>query len=190
MQALGKLPGVGRRSAERMAMALARDPEGLCAELGRAVALARETVCGCSRCGAVTTRERDPCSLCTSPTRNGTQLCVVEDPADIALIEKSGAFQGRYHALMGRLAPMKGIGPGELRIAPLLARIAAEGVQEVILALGTDVEGEATAQYLTDCLRASPVSVSRLAFGLPAGSGIAYADATTLARAIQGRRQA
>ncbi|MDA0577703.1 MAG: recombination mediator RecR [Verrucomicrobia bacterium] len=187
---LAKLPGVGRRSAERMAMALVRDPEGLSAELLRALTEARATVCGCARCGSVTTRERNPCVLCASPQRDGTLVCVVEDPADILVIEKSGAFHGRYHALMGRLSPAKGVGPEKLRVQALIERIKQEGFREVILALSTDVEGDATSSYLAELLKAQQIPVNRLAFGLPAGSGIAYADSVTLSRAIQGRHPA
>ncbi len=171
-------------------MALARDPDGLGGDLIRVLQEARTSLCGCARCGSITTRERDPCVLCTSPQRNAGQLCVVEEPADILRIEKSGGYHGRYHALMGRLSPAKGLGPGQLRIQAMLERIVQEGIQEVILALSTDVEGDATASYLAEALKARQVTVSRLAFGLPAGSGIAYADKVTLSRAIQGRHPA
>ena len=158
------------------------------AELVRSVQEACKIMCGCVRCGSVTTRDRNPCQLCTSTQRNGTVMCVVEDPSDIALLEKSGGYHGRYHALMGRLSPMKGVGPGHLRIQALLERLVAEGIREVILALSTDVEGEATSSYLADMLKARGLTVTRLAYGLPAGSGIAYADGVTLTRAIQGRQ--
>jgi len=187
MACLSRLPGVGRRSAERMALALVRDPENLGAELVRAVEAARATLCCCSRCGALTARDRDPCVLCVSPQRQGRQICVVEDPGDILLMERSGGYHGRYHALMGRLVPGKGQGPASLRVQALLERVTAEGIEEVILALGTDVEGEATASYVAEQLKRTRARVTRLAFGLPAGSGIAYADAVTLTRAMQGR---
>lgn len=171
-------------------MALVRDPEGLGAELARALQEARTLVCACARCGSITTRDRDPCVLCVSTQREGTQVCVVEEPSDIPLIEKSGGYHGRYHALMGRISPMKGVAPEQLRIQALLDRLTQEGFKEVILALSTDVEGDATASYLADLLKGRGVQVSRLAFGLPAGSGLAYADGVTLSRAIQGRNPA
>jgi recombination protein RecR len=184
---LARLPGVGRRSAERMALAIMREPERLGAELAAALEDVRSTVCTCSRCGNLTARDANPCRLCTSPSRTSAQLCVVEEPGDILQFEKAGAFTGRYHALMGRLSPMKGEGPAALRVQALLERLEPEGVQEVILAVSTDVEGDATASYLTEQLRGRGVKVTRLAFGLPAGSGVAYADALTLTRALRGR---
>jgi len=187
---LARLPGVGRRSAERMALAIVRDPERIGAAIAGALQDVRRSVCCCSRCGALTARDQDPCALCVSPSRSSEQLCVVEEPADILAIEKAGGFTGRYHALMGRLSPMKGTGPAEMRVKALLARIDAEGVREVILAVSTDMEGDATAGYIAECLKNRNVTVSRLAFGLPAGSGIAYADDVTLSRAIRGRRPA
>jgi recombination protein RecR len=188
--ALGKLPGVGRRSAERMATRLVREREGLLAELGDALDAVRRTVRCCSKCGSITTVDREPCPLCTSASREGRLLCVVEDPGDVTLIERSGSFNGRYHALMGKLSPMRGEGPNDLRIRALLKRVQDEKVEEVVLALSTDVEGDATASYLTELLRKTGVKVSRLAFGLPVGSGLVYADALTLARAMKGRQDA
>lgn len=185
---LGKLPGVGRRSAERMAMRLVRHPDGLMGDLIQALQEVRRTVRCCSRCGNVTSAEQDPCRLCTSPSRDGTLLCVVEDPGDIAGIEASGSFQGRYHALMAKLSPIRGEGAANMRLKALLQRLEDEKIEEVILALSTDVEGDATSAFLTELLRQRNVKVSRLAFGLPAGSGVAYADAVTLARAMRGRQ--
>lgn len=186
---LEELPGVGRRSAERMAWKLVRDPDGLLREMISAMQSARETLTSCSRCGSVTSRNADPCRLCSDESRERTVLCVVEEPADIPLIERSGVFRGGYHALMGRISPMRGEGPAELRVRHLLKRVAAEGIREVLLALSTDVEGDATASYLADCLRDRGVKISRLAFGLPVGSGLTYSDPVTVARAIRGRQQ-
>jgi recombination protein RecR len=183
---LAKLPGVGRRSAERMAVRLARNGD-LAGVLMNALGEVRESVCCCSRCGSLTGADLNPCRLCTSAGRDGTVLCVVEDPGDIAIMEKSGGFNGRYHALMGRLSPMKGQGRDGMRLKSLLARIDDERFGEVILALSTDVEGDATAAMIADMLKDRPVRVSRLAYGLPAGSGIGYSDPVTLARAINGR---
>jgi recombination protein RecR len=167
-----------------------RDTGGLLRETVSALEEAAATVCCCRRCGSITSKDRDPCRLCEDPGRDGGALCVVEDPGDILRLEESGGFHGRYHALMGRLSAAKGTGPRELRIAELLARLEPEGVREVVLALNTDVESDATAGYLAEALRSVPVRVTRLAFGLPAGSGIAYTDPVTLARAIRGRQEA
>lgn len=185
---LAKLPGVGRRSAERMALRLVRDPDGLLQDLIRTLRDAGASVVSCERCGTVTVREQNPCRLCSDPGRDDGILCVVEDPSDILKIEEAGVFRGRYHALMGKLSPMRGSGPGELRIRELCERVKGEGVREVLLALNTDVESDATAAFIVESLSGSGIRVSRLAFGLPAGSGIAYADEITLARAIRGRQ--
>jgi len=187
-RSLGKLPGLGRRSAERMSMTLALDETGLVPELQGALRELAERVRPCSRCGGVTSAEQDPCRLCTDPGREGGLLCVVEDAMDIQTIERSGGYHGRYHALGGRLSPMKGQGPDDLRIRRLLERLEKEPFDEVVLALDTDTESDATASYLQDRLATRDLKVSRLAFGLPAGSGIAYADAVTLDRAFRGRQ--
>lgn len=184
---LARLPGIGSRSAERMALRLARDSQTLLRDLISALEDVAERVCFCSRCGAVTQAGANPCLLCSSPTRDGTMLCVVEDPNDILLIERSGAFEGRYHALMGKISPMKGDGPANLRMDSLRERVRKEGIREVVLALNTDVEGDATASFIEDMLRPGGVKVSRLAFGLPVGSGIMYSDPVTLGRAMRGR---
>jgi len=187
--ALSRLPGIGRRTAERMAMALVQDDKGLCRILANALLEADEAIACCGRCGNLTLASRDPCDLCVRPRRDAHVLCVVESPGDIAKIEASGGFQGRYHALMGKLSPMQGTGAADLRVDALLRRIADEGIAEVVLALGTDVESDATASYVKEILAGRPVKVSRIAFGLPAGSAIEYSDATTLARAIRGRQE-
>jgi len=185
---LCKLPGVGRRSAERMALKLARDSNGLVDELMAALRETRENICCCSRCGSVTAVGENPCRLCTDSSRDGKVLCVVEDPNDIMAIDKSGGYHGRYHALMGKLAPARGDGPKQLRIDSLLGRVVAENIEEVILALSTDVEGDATASYIAELLKEKKVKVTRLASGLPAGSGVMYSDAVTLSKAIKGRQ--
>lgn len=186
---LGKLPGVGRRSAERMALKLARDNNGLIDELMFAMREAKEKICCCSRCGSVTAVDENPCRLCTDASRDGRVLCVVEDPNDIISIDKSGGYHGRYHALMGKMAPARGDGPKQLRIDSLLARVDGEKIEEVILALSTDVEGDATASYIAELLKGKNVRVTRLASGLPAGSGVMYSDSVTLAKAIRGRQK-
>jgi recombination protein RecR len=185
---LARLPGVGRRSAERMALKLARDTNGLVDELIVALRETREKICCCSRCGSVTASDENPCRLCTDSARDGRMLCVVEDPSDILAIDKSGGYHGRYHALMGKMAPARGDGPKQLRIDSLLSRIESERIEEVILALSTDVEGDATASYIAELLKGKKVKVTRLASGLPAGSGVMYSDALTLAKAIRGRQ--
>jgi len=187
---LAKLPGVGRRSAERMAMRLVLDGGGLLKALAGALNDVDRHLCCCSRCGSITAVSRDPCRLCEDPKRDGHVLCVVEDPADIPMIQQSGGFHGRYHALMGKISPTKGAGPGNVRIRSLLDRVEKEGFREIILAMSTDVEGDATASYIADLLKHTKVKVTRLAAGLPASSAILYSDPVTLAKAIKGRQEA
>ena len=184
---LAKLPGLGRRSASRAALALVREPARLMEPLLAALRAAQGNVRCCSRCGAFTTVDRDPCETCTDATRDGAILCVVEDPADIVSIESSGAFRGRYHALGGKLSPAHHTGPEKLRFAELKDRVVREGVREVLLALSTDMDGDATAGYAAEILKGTGAKVTRLAFGLPADSGIAYSDPLTLKRAIVNR---
>jgi len=187
MAALGKLPGVGRRSAERLAMALVCDGSELLHSLIAALQEVESNVRLCSSCGGVTLTSQDPCALCRDTRRDSEVLCVVEEPLDILLVERAGVYRGRYHALLGRISPMQGEGIPDRRVETLLKRIEKEGVREVILALNSDVESEATASYLAEVLGQRPVKVTRLAFGIPAGSAIAYSDPITLARALQGR---
>jgi recombination protein RecR len=187
--AFEKLPGIGKRSAERMAMAVVQSRDGLARRLANALLVADEQIGTCSSCGSITVTREDPCALCTDATRATGLLCVVERPGDIMRIEKSHGFKGRYHVLGGHLSPALGKGVADLRVSELLARLQPENIQEVILALGTDVESEATASYIADVLHSRDIAVSRLAFGLPSGSAIEYADSTTLQRAIQGRQR-
>jgi len=186
--ALEKLPGVGKRSAERMAMAIIQDSTGLARRMADALLAADSSLANCSQCGSLTISSLNPCEICTDPHRANGLLCVVESPGDIIKLEQAKALQGRYHALGGRLSPARGLGISDLRIDTLLGRIEPENIEEVVLALGTDVESDATASYLTELLTSRNVKVSRLAFGLPSGSAIEYADPLTLARAIQGRQ--
>ncbi len=185
---LARLPGLGRRSAGRAALALVRERERLLKPLVEALEVAASRVRCCSRCGAFTEADRDPCDLCTDETRDGTLLCVVEEPSDIISIEASGAFRGRYHSLGGKLSPARHTGPEKLRFAELVDRVVREGVTEVLLAVSTDMDGDATAGYAAEILRGTGAKTTRLAFGLPADSGIAYSDPLTLRRAINGRR--
>lgn len=187
--ALSRLPGIGRRTAERMAMALVQDNKDLMRILANALLEADEGITCCEQCGSVTLSSINPCELCSCPRKDAQILCVVETPGDIMKIEQSGGFQGRYHALMGKLSPMHGTGIADLRVDQLLQRIADEGIQEVLIALGTDVESDATASYLKEVLAPRGVKISRIAFGLPAGSAIEYSDASTLSRAIAGRQE-
>lgn len=187
-KALERLPGFGRRSALRAALALVREPGRLSEPLEAALEAARTQVCACTRCGGFTVKGRDPCDMCTDERRDGSIICVVEEAADIVNLEATGAFRGRYHALGGKLSPSHRLGPEQLRIPQLVERVGSEGVQEVLLALSTDMDGDATALYVAELLRGTGARVTRLAFGLPADSGIAYSDPLTLRRAIQGRQ--
>lgn len=182
---LKALPGVGPRSAERIAIWLLQHPKSDPIGFAAALTRAKAEVSSCPRCGFFATAER--CSVCDHPNREKT-LCVVEQPTDVLPMERSGVFKGRYHCLGGRLSPLDNVTPDDLRIAGLVRRVEDEGIEEVILALGADVEGEATSSYLNDLLRGK-CRVSRLAQGLPAGGGLEHADALTLARAFEGRRE-
>ncbi|HTH49207.1 MAG TPA: recombination mediator RecR [Candidatus Limnocylindria bacterium] len=185
--ALGRLPGIGPRSAERLALHLVQSDADGVRQLATALVEARERVTNCERCGALT--EAQPCPICADERRDGTLLCVVERALDVISLEKSGTFKGRYHVLGGKLSPLNGVGPDDLRITELEARLTPEAVQEVILALGSDVEGDATSSYLAKRLVTSGLRISRLAQGLPAGSGLEFADELTLSRALEGRRE-
>jgi len=189
-RALARLPGLGRRSAERAALALVRQPEILADPLLSAIAEARASVVCCDICGGFTLRSENPCPRCTDPMRDTSVLCVVEEPGDIAAIERAGAFNGLYHALHGKVSASRGTGPADLRLDTLAKRLSSEHFREVILATGTDLDGDATAEFLSGMVRsAAPgATVSRLAFGLPVDSGIAYSDPVTLKRALAGRR--
>jgi recombination protein RecR len=184
--ALGKLPGIGPRSAERIALHLVQAPAETSKTLANALITARDRVQFCQNCGALT--EKQPCSICDDPRRDATLLCVVERPVDILSIEKSNTYRGQFHVLGGRISPLNGVGPEDLRIAQLVQRIPAQRVTEVILALPSDVEGDATSHYLAKILGSAGARISRLAQGLPAGSGLDYADELTLSRALEGRR--
>ena len=187
IRSLAKLPGLGKRSAERATLALLRKPDVLLDTLVAALQEARASVCCCSVCGGFTSKDQNPCRLCSDATRDDSVLCVVEEPSDIFAIERSGGFRGRYHALMGKLSPARQTGPSELRLRALAERAGRGGVAEVLLALSTDMEGDATAGFIGELLKPLGVRVTRLAFGLPADSGVGYSDPLTLKRAINGR---
>ena len=184
--ALGQLPGVGPRTAERLALHLVQTNADDVRQLAQALVSAREHVSLCSTCGALT--ETQPCPLCADARRNAALVCVVERPVDILLVEKAGSYRGRYHVLGGKLSPLNGVEPEDLRISELEARLGREPIQEIILALPTDVEGDATSHYLAQRLAPRGVKVTRIAHGLPAGSGLEFADELTLSRALEGRQ--
>jgi recombination protein RecR len=185
--ALGKLPGVGPRSAERIALHLVQAEEPGVRQLAQTILTARERIRLCSICGALT--EIDPCSICSDTRRDASIVCVVERPTDILSIEKANSFRGKYHVLGGRISPLNGVGPEDLRISQLEARFDGEAIREIILALPTDVEGDATSYYLAKQFGARGLKVTRIAHGLPAGSGLDFADELTLTRALEGRRE-
>jgi len=186
-KSLSRLPGFGRKSAARAALSLVKDRERLLRPLVKALVDAERDVRLCSLCGSFTDALTDPCSICSSPSRDKTFICVVEDPCDIVSIESSGAFNGLYHSLGGKISPSHRKGPDKIRIAELAERVAKEGFREVLLALSTDMDGDATASYIAEILKPSHVKVTRLAFGLPADSGISYSDPLTIKRAVFGR---
>ena len=182
---LKRMPGVGPRSAERIALWMIQSRDARPADLARVIAATTEAVRPCPRCGFFSTDAL--CVFCADPQRDRTQLCVVEQPTDILPLERTGAFRGHYHTLGGRLSPLDHIGPEHLRIDALIERVKSEQPAEIILGLGADVEGEATANYLAGLLRELPVRLTRLAQGLPAGGGLEHADELTLSRALAGR---
>ncbi len=186
MSALGKLPGVGPRTAERLALYLVQADVTEVRALAQTLIEARDRVQTCQCCGALT--ERQPCHFCSDERRDKSVVCVVERPVDILLVDKAGGFRGRYHVLGGKLSPLSGIEPEDLRIAELETRLSQEPIRELILALPTDVEGDATCFYLAKRLSSRGINVSRIAYGLPAGSGLEFADELTLNRALDGRR--
>jgi recombination protein RecR len=185
--ALNKLPGIGPRSAERIALHLVQSETDAVKQLAEAIVRAREQIQFCSVCGALT--EKSPCTICSDPRRDASIVCVVEQPTDIFSLEKSGTFRGTYHVLGGKISPLDGVEPEDLRIAELEKRLTQEPVKEIIIALGTDVEGDATGFYLAKQLARSGLKITRIAHGLPAGSGLEFADELTLSRALEGRRE-
>ncbi len=182
---IARLPGIGEKTAERLANHLLRVPRAEAEELARSILEAREAVRLCTACFALS--DGDLCDLCRDPGRDRSQLCVVESQADMVVIERSGAFRGRYHILQGVLSPLDGIGPEKIRFKELVARVAGGGICEVVLATGTSVEGEATAAFLGERLAAFPVRVTRIASGVPVGGDLKYVDQVTIKRAMEGR---
>jgi len=184
-----RLPGVGPKTASRMAYHLLRVPEEQAASLGQALLDLRAQTRFCSVCFNITDTATDPCAICRDERRDGSLLCVVEAPLDVQAIERVQGFPGRFHVLHGAISPVEGVGPEDLKIRELIERVRSGGVQEVILATNPSMEGEATAMYIHRLLQGLPVRVTRLARGLPVGGDLEYADETTLAKAIEGRSE-
>ncbi len=182
---LRQMPGVGPRSAERIALWIVRARNDQPAQISRAITETRQAVHPCALCGFFTTEEI--CEICADSSRPTELLCIVEQPTDILPLEKTGAFRGRYHSLGGKISPLDHVGPEDLRINELLDRLDRERISEIIFALPADVEGEATTNYLVDLLKGKPVMLTRIARGLPAGAGLESADELTLYQALSGR---
>lgn len=185
--AMSKLPGIGPRSAERIALHLVQTDSGVVKNLADAILQARERISFCTTCGALT--EQSPCFICDDSRRDSSLICLVERAVDILSIEKSGSFHGKFHVLGGKISPLDGVEPEDLRIADLEKRLAHEPIREIVIALSTDVEGDATSYYLAKRLARPRLKISRIAYGLPVGSGLEYADELTLSRALEGRRE-
>ncbi len=184
---LGRLPGVGPKSAQRIAFHLLKLPSQDALRLATAIAIVKERVSFCQTCFNIA--EGDACSMCTDDRRDSSVICVVEEPRDIVAIEKTGEFRGRYHVLQGAISPIEGIGPDQLRVSELLARLGDDTVTEIILCTNPNIEGEATAMYLSRLLKPMGLKVTRIASGLPVGGDLEYADELTLGRALEGRRE-
>jgi len=182
---ISKLPGIGEKTAERLALHILRSSQKDAQELAQSIQDVKGKVRLCSQCYGLSDAEL--CKICSDPARDATVVCVVEQPADMVAVEKSGAFRGRYHILSGALSPMNGIGPDDIRISELLRKIEGRQLQEVVLATGTNVEGEATASYIAQLLEPYPVKVTRIASGVPIGGDLKYVDQVTLKKAMEAR---
>jgi recombination protein RecR len=182
---ISRLPGIGEKTAERLAMHILRAPRTEAENLANSILNLKQNVRLCRHCYSLS--DGDVCHICRDSGRNTGLLCVVEQPADMVSLEKSGAFNGRYHILGGALSPMNGIGPGDIRIGELLSRLDKEHIEEVVLATSTTVEGESTASYLADRLAGYNVNVTRIASGVPIGGDLKYVDQVTLRKAMEGR---
>ena len=185
--ALQRLPGIGARSAQRLSFHVLKAPREEVDRLCAAMQTVKERVTYCSVCSNIT--EVDPCGYCTGADRDGRLICVVEQPENVSSVEKTRGFRGRYHVLMGAIAPLQGVGPDDLRIKELLSRVGGGGVEEVIVATNPTVEGEATALYLARLLKPLGVRVMRIAMGVPVGADLDYTDEFTMSKAMEGRRQ-
>jgi recombination protein RecR len=184
--ALKRLPSIGEKSATRLAFFLLGAPESTVRELAEAIGNLKDEILLCEVCFDLT--DQSPCSICRDERRDATVICVVEEPADLVAVERSRSFRGHYHVLGGTLAPIDGVGPNELRIAELEARVAAGGVGEVVLATNPTAEGDATAHYVSDRLANSGVKLTRIAYGMPLGGDLEYADHVTIGRSMENRR--
>jgi len=184
---LSRLPGIGEKTAARPAFYILRAPEAYAADLSRAIREVKQKLKECPICCQLT--DREPCAVCADARRDGAVICVVSQPQDLMALERTGSFRGRYHVLHGVLSPLDGVGPDDLRIKPLLARLAGGGVEEVVLATSPNVEGDATALYLARLIKPLGVRVTRIASGVPIGGDLEYADGVTLNRALEGRRE-
>jgi recombination protein RecR len=187
IQELVKLPGIGEKTATRLAFHMTRAARHDVEALAAALLALREQLRTCSSCCALAAE--DPCALCSDPMRRSDTICVVEEAADLAALERSGGFKGRYHVLQGTLAPLDGVGPDDLRIAELLRRLTGGAIREVIIATNPTTEGEATALYLAKLIKPLGIAVTRIAHGLPMGGDVEYADLATLGKALEGRRE-
>ena len=187
IEALQRLPGIGPKTAQRLTFFLLKRPADEVRELSGALLAVKERIVYCRTCFNVT--DEDPCQICVDVRRDSHLLCVVEEPNDLLAMERTGEFRGRYHVLLGALSPLDGIGPDDIKVRELLARLDAGGVTEVILATNPNVEGEATALYLAKLLRPLGLRVTRIARGLPVGGDLEYADQVTLSKALEGRRE-
>jgi len=187
VEAFMRLPGIGRKSAERLAFAVLGMPKEEAAGIAQAIVDLKNSSRYCSECNNIT--EEEICGICRDEKRDRTVICVVEEPSNILVLEKTGTFRGRYHALLGALSPLDGIGPEDLKIDGLMQRLKVGGVNEVIIATNPTVKGETTAMYLAKLIKPLGISVSRIAYGLPVGGDIEYADENTVQRALQGRRE-
>lgn len=185
VEQFARLPGIGRKTAHRLALFVLKMEREEVVDLAKALVNAKDKVRYCSVCSNIT--EADPCSICSNPKRDRNVLCVVEEPSDVLALEKTNEFKGLYHVLGGALSPLDGIGPEDLRVKELLARFSTSNVEEVILAMNPNVEGEATTLYLSKLLKPLGPRITRIARGLPVGSDLEYADEATLSRALEGR---
>jgi len=188
IDAFAKLPGIGPKTASRLAFYLLKAPDEAALGLAEALEQLKQQTQQCSVCFNITTKGQDPCEICASPDRDDGLICVVEEPLDVLAIERTGAYNGKYHVLLGVLSPIEGIGPDQIKIFPLLERVKTHPVREVIIATNPSMEGDATALYLQQRIAPLGIKVSRLARGLPVGGDIEYADQSTLLRALDGRQ--
>jgi len=187
IEELGKLPGIGPKTAQRLAFYLLNGDPLEARQLAKAIVNAREKISYCSVCSNLT--DIDPCYICRDESRNKSMLCVVEDPRDVVAIERTREFKGFYHVLQGAISPMEGIGPDQLKVKELLTRLQGDEVKEIIVATNPNIEGEATAMYLARLIKPLGIKITRIAHGLPVGGDLEYADEVTLSKAFEGRRE-